>query len=149
MVLRDYPNQDLRESRTPNGWAKADSIVVRFEKNKLISNGQNLAKQTRRKYYSSKILFQTKINFRVNHPSIWEIKMRWNILLRDTHSPPCRFRTWRYRDQNKGFAQKCIIKIYLDNIYWRSYGYHYFGSLQLYRMRPPFWVWWSSETNSQ
>ena len=29
---------------------------------KLISNGQNLAKQTQRKIYPSKILFQTKIN---------------------------------------------------------------------------------------
>ena len=50
-----------------NGWAKGDSfkagfIVVQFEKIKLISNGQNLAKQIQRKNYPSKILFQTKIN---------------------------------------------------------------------------------------
>ena len=41
---------------------EADSIVVPFEKIKLIPNGKNLAKQTHRKNYPSKILFQTKIN---------------------------------------------------------------------------------------
>ena len=51
----------------PNGLAKADSfeadsIVVQCEKIKLIPNGQNLTKQTQRKNYPFKILFQTKIN---------------------------------------------------------------------------------------
>ena len=61
------PNHDFKASPTPNGCAKADnfevnSIVVQFEKIKLISNGLNLAKQTQRKKYLSKILFQTEIN---------------------------------------------------------------------------------------
>ena len=43
------PNHDSIASPTPNGWAKADSfeadsIVLLFEKNILISNGQNLVK---------------------------------------------------------------------------------------------------------
>ena len=39
----------------------ADFIFVLFEKFKLIANGQNLAKQTQRKNYLFKILFQIKI----------------------------------------------------------------------------------------
>ena len=35
---------------------------MQFKKIKLISNDQNLANQTRRKNYPSKILFQTNIN---------------------------------------------------------------------------------------
>ena len=37
-------------------------VFVQFEKIKLTSNGQSLVKQTRRKNYPFKILFQTKIN---------------------------------------------------------------------------------------
>ena len=48
------PNHDLIAFPTTNGWAKADSIVVQFEKIKLISNGQNLAKQIQRFYFKLK-----------------------------------------------------------------------------------------------
>ena len=61
------PKQDFKASPTPNGWAKADnfeadSLVVQFEQIKLISNCQNLVKQTQRKIYPPEILFQTKIS---------------------------------------------------------------------------------------
>ena len=74
-------NHDFEASPTPNGWAQADSfeadsILVQFEKIKLISNGQNLAKQTQRKNYPSKILFQTKIN--LNQEKVFS---RWNVIL--------------------------------------------------------------------
>ena len=56
--------------------SKADSIVVQLEQIRLISNGQNLAKDIQRKIYPSKIVFWTKIN--INQEEIFS---RWKVIL--------------------------------------------------------------------
>jgi len=110
----------LIASPAPNGSAKADSfksdsIVVEFEKN---SNGQNLAKQSQRKNYPSKILCQAKIN--LNQEEIFisternTLCRKYSLLFSETKTL-CRVNI-RFKSKVLGLREKNITNITNINI---------------------------------